>query len=346
MCKNLIIYYFTGTGNALAAARWCASVAEQHGVSGKIIKIKKHLKADISQLRDDTLVGFCYPTHGFNAPPIVLDFLWKFPKTKNKVFLINTRAGMKASKLFTPGLSGLAQVLPAIILRVKGYKIVGFGSIDLPSNWISLHPGLRAKVVDSIFERCERITTSFMGKILSGEKKFRGLYSLPIDLLISPISVLYYLIGRFTLSKTYIASYKCNSCGLCSKECPVKAINMLVNRPFWTYKCESCMHCMNSCPQHAIETPHLFTFIMWWVIFGVVPAMILFSLPFYKDMPHLIQSVLDFIVSAILLLPLFFIYRILHFLLKFKAVSILITYTSLTKLKFWRRYMAPKKYVK
>jgi hypothetical protein len=42
----------------------------------------------------------------------------------------------------------------------------------------------------------------------------------------------------------------------------------------------------------------------------------------------------------------FFSYRMLHFLMRFRFFNSLITYTSLTRFKFWRRYFAPKKYIK
>ena len=160
---------------------------------------------DIVELynRKDTLIGFCYPTHGFNAPPIVLKFIRKFNKGTSDIFLLNTRAGMKLFKLFTPGLSGIALLLPALILKLKGYKIRAYRPIDLPSNWISLHPGLRKKVVDSIFNRCKRIVDSFSEKILSRKRVYRGLLDLPIDLAISPIALGYYFYGRFGIAKTF-----------------------------------------------------------------------------------------------------------------------------------------------
>ena len=192
MYKSLIIYYFTGTGNALAAANWIAKVAIKKNINVEIQKITPSLQVQKLNISDNTLIGFCYPTHGFNAPPIVIDFLLRFPKLKNKVFLLNTRAGMKISKLFLPGLSGLAQLLPAIILSSKGYKTIGFQPMDLPSNWISIHPGLRQKVVDSIFERCKQKTKRFASKVLLDKKVYQGMISLPIDLLISPIALAYY----------------------------------------------------------------------------------------------------------------------------------------------------------
>lgn len=47
------------------------------------------------------------------------------------------------------------------------------------------------------------------------------------------------------------ANKKCNACGLCAKQCPVKAIPL--DHPSITNNdvCISCMHCISICPQHA-----------------------------------------------------------------------------------------------
>lgn len=345
--NNLTIFYFTGTGNALAAANWIAGEAETRGVKTSVIQIIPSQKEINFPVGTGSLVGFCYPTHGFNAPPVVIDFLFSFPNGNNPVFLLNTRAGMKLSKLFTPGLSGLAQIFPAIILLLKGYKIKGLQPMDLPSNWISIHPGLRQKVVDSIFHRCEKISKRFAAKILDRKNVFKGLLSLPIDLLISPISVAYILFGRFALAKTFIADSRCNNCLFCEKECPVNAIVIKNERPFWTRKCESCMHCMNRCPQRAIQTPHLFVAIVWWMVFLVLPLFILKEIlkitPGSEQYYNLIFDVVMIVTGFPII---FFSYRILHFLLKFSFFSVLISYTSLTRFKFWRRYFAPKMYLR
>lgn len=346
MYNKLHIYYFTGTGNALAVANWIANVAKSRQLKVTVEKITPSLTVDSSTIKQNTLIGFCYPTHGFNAPPIVVNFLLRFPKSKNNIFLVNTRAGMKLSKLFMPGLSGLAQLVPALILKSKGYKIIGVQPMDLPSNWISLHPGLRQKVVDSVVSRCRRITQTFSEKILTGMPVYKGLQSLPIDLLISPISVAYFFYGRFALAKTFIADYNCNSCRICEKECPVHAVEMKNNRPFWTRKCESCMHCMNVCPQRAIQTPHFFTFVIWWLVFSVVPFFILSEL--VKHFPAIANHYQLIFYSLILFtgIPIIFAsYNILHFLMRFRFFSRFITLTSLTHFKFWRRYFASKKYI-
>ena len=347
MYDKLILFYFTGTGNALATTNWISQVARENSIDVSIKKITPSLIVNKEEITENTLIGFCYPTHGFNAPPVVIDFCLRFPKIKNNVFLLNTRAGMKISKLFTPGLSGLAQLLPALILRLKGLSIIGYQPMDLPSNWISIHPGIRKKVVLSIFERCQRKTKQFAQKTFEGEITYKGWLSIPIDLLISPISVAYYFYGRFALSKTFIAGAKCNGCKICENECPVRAIKMKGKFPFWTNRCESCMHCMNVCPQRAIETPHLFTVILWWLVFSIIPVFLtrLITKPgsFVDD--HFTLFAYFFMLATGIPI-IFFSYRILHYLMKFKFFNWLIINTSLTRFKFWRRYFAPKKYLK
>ncbi|MDT8400393.1 MAG: EFR1 family ferrodoxin [Bacteroidales bacterium] len=340
---KLLIFWFSGTGNARRAAEWISAYATNAGIQSDLFDLSKSQYPSKDLLKDSTLIGFSFPTHGFNAPPAVVKFIRKFPSGSCDIFLLNTRAGMKIWKIFTPGLSGLALVLPALIMRMKGYRIRAYRPIDMPSNWISLHPGLRQKVVDSIHERCRKITLRFAGKILDRQYVPRGLLSLPLDLAISPISAGYYLYGRFALAKTFYASSKCTDCGLCYKKCPVQAIKTKDGRPFWTFSCENCMRCMNHCPEKAVETAHGFTILLWWLAFSVIPVAIakllvvlsIISQNFYHD--HL-RLIIDIIILLSGLITIFLGYNLLHFLLRYKLFSRLFTYTSLTSYRFWRRY--------
>lgn len=340
---RLNIYWFSGTGNAKSVAKWIEGFAIDAGIETNIYDLSKGKYPGEDILSNKTLIGFCYPTHGFNAPPAVIKYIRKFPHGKSDIFLINTRAGMKIWKIFTPGLSGLALILPAIIMKLKGYRVRGYRPMEMPSNWISIHPGLRKKVVYSIHHRCRRVSRRFTDKILDGRFVYRGLIDLPVDMAISPISVAYYLFGRFALAKTFYASHKCTDCGICYNSCPVNAIKLKDGRPFWTFNCESCMRCMNNCPERAIETAHGFTVFLWWLAFSIIPVAIagllirlnILSYEFYKD--H-IRLFLYAFMLATGLITIFFGYRLLHFLLRYRWFNRLFTLTSLTSYRFWRRY--------
>lgn len=339
--NSLYIYYISGTGNAKASSEWIAEEAMKKGLKVVVQQIDRLENIRMPAPEDMPLIGFAFPTHGFNAAPIMLRFIAGFPSRLCKhVFLLNTRAGMKLYKLFTPGMSGVALLLPAFMLWLKGYRCIGFRPVDLPSNWIPLHPGIKKKVIDSIFVRCERIVRSFAVKILSGKKVFRGLYSLPIDLMISPIAFGYYVAGRFFLSKTFIANYNCTNCGLCIKECPTASIKLVRNRPYWKLTCESCMRCLNHCPEKAIEAAHGMAVAIYLLIIAVNTWIALFVIQLLNIRPDLwwwklatqiISLGLTVFIPAV-------IYIIMHYSMELKPVKYLIRFTSLTALPFWRRY--------
>jgi len=344
MKGKLHIHYFSGTGNAKFAAGKIAEHASEQHIECEVINIAAKMKTEIKHDSDDSLV-FLYPTHGFNAPPIVLNYVAKFPKGKSRVYLMNTRGGMKLYKLHTPGLSGVALLLPALMLWIKGYKIGGFRSLDMPSNWISLHPGIRNSVIVSIAGHCSQTLKRFSSRIVDSKPAFKGLWWLPVDLAIVPVSIGYYLVGRFALAKSFYANYACSDCGLCEKECPVHAIKKVQGRMFWTYHCESCMKCMNNCPERAIETGHGMVIPVWWVAFSFIPNFIVHKL-MELEFIHWNKAVFDtvfYLTQAVVGLAIaFFAYRVFHYLLGFKWVNRLITYTSLSHYTFWRRFRLRK----
>ena len=339
--KSLYIYYISGTGNAQASSEWIADEADKRGLKTVVQQIDRLENIVMPSVDEKPLIGFAFPTHGFNPAPIMIKFIAGFPSGLCKeIFLLNTRAGMKLYKLFMPGLSGVALLLPAFILWLKGYKCIGFRPVDLPSNWIPLHPGLKKKVIESIFIRCEKIVRKFADKIFSGKRVYRGLYSLPVDLILSPGALGYYIGGRFFLSKTFIANYKCNNCGLCIKECPTSSIKYVENRPYWKLTCESCMRCLNHCPQRAIEAAHGMA-VLFWIIYTIINTQfIILIINTLHIQPHAWwwRIATNIIGIALMVLIATLLYRIIHYTMALKPVQYLIRFTSLTALPFWRRY--------
>jgi Pyruvate/2-oxoacid:ferredoxin oxidoreductase delta subunit len=336
------IYYFSGTGNAKFAARQIQKNCEEEGLHTKVFNIAEQ-SHELESVEKDALLGFCFPTHGFNAPPIVINFLLNFPRGKANVFLLNTRAGLKMSKLHIPGIGGLALWLPALILLFKGYNPIGFRPLDMPSNWIPLHPGLKKHVIFSIHKRCSVTLKRFTDRLLSGKWVLNGFLWLPIDILLAPISIGYYWFGRFALAKSFFANSACNNCNICIEECPVNAIIEKDGRPFWTLNCESCMHCMNVCPHRAIETPHAYLLPLWWLAFSAAPIWIMKLLVKYEVIPITFYSQYIDLIFYLIMIPVGFAlfiygYRFLHWLLGFEFINKIITYTSLTHYSWWRRY--------
>jgi ferredoxin len=344
--KKVVIYYFSGTGNTKNTAFWIGDEATKKGIDFEIISINLIDYQNIQKPAEYTLVGFCSPTHGFHFPEIMRKFIYNFPKVINcDAFILNTRAGVRIYKLCLPGLSGILHYWSSILLMMKGFTITGLFPVDLPSNWISIHPSLKKNGTDLIYQHVEPKVRKFAVDILNGKKRFRALYDIIQDFLISPVTIGYIFCGKYFFAKSFIASLDCNDCGLCISSCPVKAIIKMNGRMFWTHKCESCMKCMNCCPKKAIETAHGFVAIaciITLVGMGYVINKIL-SIPSFSNRYWLQDGTIKLFIFSIVVLPiLFFSYRIMHRLLKYKFFDRLVVYTSLTKIKFWGRYKAPK----
>jgi len=343
----LRMFYFSGTGNARNAARWMVDTWTARGHAAVAIDLAQAGAEGIEVGAGDD-IGLASPTHGFNFPPITLAFLFAFPRTRsrNRVCIINTRGGVRLLGMYVPGLSGAAQLLAALVFVLKGYRVVGMRPIDLPSSWISLHPGLRDETIRAIYGRCEAGTRRFANRLLDGRRDLRALFDLPQDLLLAPIALGYYLVGRFFFAKSFVASAACDGCGACIDQCPVRAVRLVRGRPFWSYRCESCMRCMNRCPKRAIETAHgfvaaflvLFNAAMPVLVYPVVIPLIASAWPAGGVVASLGRSVFE---TALMLGTLFLSYRALHRGLRFRPIERLAVVTSLTHFGFWRRYHPP-----
>jgi len=258
--------------------------------------------------------------------------------------VVATRAGSRIGPTYTPGVEGSAIYLVALILALKGYRIRVAAGVDMPTNWISLHPGLAPTTVAGIVARAETKVAGLMDIVLSGNRRLAGWGNLVFGLLVAPLSAAYMLVGRFCLGKLFFASDRCNSCGLCAEYCPNQAIRMRGRgsrrRPYWTFHCESCMRCMGFCPTQAVEASHLLAVGLFYLA-AAIPTTALVAwviaraplLGFLSGTPRLLLDSIFIIIAVGLAYP------ILHFVQGFGWVNRFLTLFTLTH--YYRRYREP-----
>jgi Pyruvate/2-oxoacid:ferredoxin oxidoreductase delta subunit len=214
---------------------------------------------DDHEVNAEELVGLVFPTHGFIAPWTVFRFVLQLPRGRGRhAIVMPTRAGLRLGRVFTPGMEGTGAFFIALILLIKGFSVRAASGIDMPSNWISVHPGLGSRSVERISERLRMRIARIMARVLEGRRYFSAgaFMQLLLGLLLLPISLGYLLIGRFSLAKLFYANADCTNCGLCALNCAHDGVRMIGEKepsPFWNVHCESCMRCMGNCPQEAIE---------------------------------------------------------------------------------------------
>jgi len=294
------------------------------------------------RLKESSQLGIFFPTHGFIAPWIVVKFALRLPRIKFcDAFCVATQASLKFGKVIVPGLSGIATFLIAFILFLKGYRVKGVESINMPSNWLALHSGLKAENVTAIINRAKPRVKTFWDKICSDKKNWitgTNFYELLFGLPLLPIAIMYMIAGRFFLGKIFFANSKCDLCGICAEHCPVNAIKMK-KRPYWTYKCESCMRCIAYCPHQAIEVNHPWAFFFGFI--AMVSANTFLLKWISKFFPTLnIGNLLSDIVWLIgYFLVTFISYYLLYGLTKIPMINKILTYTTFTHI--YRRYREP-----
>jgi len=337
----------SGTGNTYRAATWMGIEAEKRGFLARVIPVEEGRPEGEIKDGKNHLVGVAMPTHGFTTPWPIIRFVLGFPRRKGThAFVVPTRAGMRFGRVCTPGMEGTAGYLVALILLLKGFKGRGVMGLDMPSNWLALHPGLHPRNVEVIIDRGREKTLHLMDTILSGGTRFGwgSLVELLFGLLLLPISVGYLLVGRFFLAKLFFANHECDGCGVCAVNCPNGAIKMWFKkkvRPYWTYDCENCMRCMAYCPRNAVEAGHSVGVILYYVTaipasFYLVNGLAGISSWFEGLGNPWFSTLLQY---AYILLSMFVAYLLFTLLIRVPVFNRLFTYTTLTH--FYRRYHEP-----
>jgi ferredoxin len=325
--QNLLLYYFSGTGNALTATRWISANAEKQGIQTSVYAIESIDSIAVPELSGKTLIGICYPTHGFCAPWLVIKFFAGFPRIPNAtVFFLNTRGGCRVGRVPIPGLSGIATWLPVLWFRLKGMKTAGVLPLDMPHSWTSFLPPNSQASSRILIEQCHNKVNEFSNSILAGGSFFSPSiwYSLPFDIVVLPISALYLFCGRFVLGKTLFASFECDTCRVCEQNCPVGAITIIRNRPYWGITCEGCQRCVNICPRKSIQS--------WYTRIAVIAGILLTLGVWLWPFNYYIWLVL----VSFAIFPLYYLF---HAALGVRWINKVFTCTSLTR--YWKRYLAP-----
>jgi ferredoxin len=339
------LYFYTGTGNSYRVANWLAGAVEATGANVTLRSVGSASPEDEIGWAYSALLGLVTPTHGFTAPWAVLSFALRLPRRSGThAVVVATRAGSRIGSTYTPGFEGTATLLLGAILWRKGYRVRGLAAIDMPSNWLSLHPGLRPKTVAGITTRAEARAGRFMAAVLAGRRPMGSWLVYLLGLLLLPISLAYLLIGRFFLAKMLYASVRCTGCGLCAEHCPNGAIVLRGSgdqrRPYWTFHCESCMRCMGFCPNRAVEASYVLG-VGAYLLAGLVPTAAVLSwlaarAPVLAVLYWIPGWVLD---SATAILAIGLLYPIFYLLLGSRGVNRLLT--RFTPTHYYRRYQAP-----
>ena len=213
--RRVTIFYFTGTGNSLFAAKKIADAS-----NATLISIPQVISE--YKIYTDDVIGFVYPQYANGLPKMVRKFILENKFVADYFFAVDLYAFIHINAL-----GEIASLLPlnyGAYLKTPMNFIFLFGAPKNPGNVLAKAENKLSKIINDIASRVNKTIKPSKG-IGNATKHFGE--------------------SKFKVSVT------CTKCGICVKVCPAGNIKMSESVMF-DNNCETCFACVNLCPAHAI----------------------------------------------------------------------------------------------
>lgn len=223
------IFYFTGTGNSLY-------VAKRFG--GKLYSIPQVLKGEKLIFEDDK-IGIIFPTYGFCAPHIVIEFIEKITLKSPYIFVIMTCGNNNGDS--TKHFANFA--------KKHNINIKYSNSITMVGNHIPL---VDINTEKSLDKNIEENINKLIDDVANDKNYIRkGMVIGPILRNTLKVAKKLKLMDN---SANFSVNENCIKCSTCIKVCPRANVSYDGSKNIiFGDHCESCLSCVNNCPKKAIQ---------------------------------------------------------------------------------------------
>lgn len=243
MYKNVLIVYFSGTGNTRLYARNIANHFKKYDLNVDVFEYDNKLNINNIDINKYDLIGIGYPIHAFNVVKSFYLFLKTFPKinknidyfifkTSGEPFKFNSCSSYRIYKLF----------------KKKGFNLILEKHLLMPYNIMFRY---KDSVVKQLYSYVNPLSELIVMQIMNHDiNKIR--YN-PFYIFISWLFRIEYLAPIVNYRFCKINQLKCDNCYLCLKSCPSQAIYINSNNKIdFNKNCCLCMRCTMYCPNDAI----------------------------------------------------------------------------------------------
>lgn len=227
------IYFFTGTGNSLKAAKTIAQALPECELVAICQDTPLAVPAGYER------IGFVFPNYSGGPPHMVAEFVRKMrlpDQSGTYAFAVATYGGNKGRVILQMNEQ----------LKRRNWPLDYGMTLWSYPNAVTAYPMVKAVgLFTSIAKlRAKRIAKQIAAKQYiaipdlkeSARKRYEGFMAQIHD-----------------SDSGYHVSDDCISCGICKRVCPAKNITMQDGKPVFHHQCESCLSCIQHCPKQAIN---------------------------------------------------------------------------------------------
>lgn len=230
-----VIFYFSGTGNSLRAARM---IAKEIG-GAKLISMRSN-PADVSAAAAGT-IGFVCPVYEWDVPRTVNAFVRRLA--------VNPRAYVFMVAAYI-AVHGRCFETIDTILREKG-TCLHYGNTlrCVASQCIAYEPFPPAEIMVPHSER----NAKKIGKEIAAKRLRKYPAMSPAAKWLYPKMMVPFLNIQHEYDKGFYVSAACTGCEICRRVCPCGNITFSDHHPVWNHACEGCNACVAYCPAKAVQ---------------------------------------------------------------------------------------------
>lgn len=228
-----VIFYFSGTGNSLDAARQAAAVLPACRLESMAAYLASPYKVE------DDVVGIVCPVYCFDLPPLAQQFAQALQAAPEYCFGMVTMGGNQGRAL-----KHLQELLDK-----QNITLSYAAAIIMPDNFF-----LASKLkTDAVLTEADKMLAEVATHLhrrkldvsLCQERRLWRYLGIPLGW--------WFLRNVLRVGSLSLRPQRCVGCGLCAQLCPVGNIVMENQRPVFGDKCAYCFGCRRWCPQHAIK---------------------------------------------------------------------------------------------
>ena len=239
---NCLLLYYTGTFNTRYLTELLKERLEKEKIRVSVYEINP-LKSEKLDFSGYDLLGLGYPIYGFNAPLPFLKFL------RGQTLPRNLRVFFYKNSGETYHANDASSITALRILRRSRVAVTNEYHFIMPYN---IHFRFDEALIREMLEMDELLLDILVKEVLSGIPNIRKYRLIPR--LITFFVKLQFIGGNVNSFFYRVSNERCNSCGLCLKNCPMQ--NILKDRAGrirFRHHCLMCMRCSLYCPKDAIR---------------------------------------------------------------------------------------------